>query len=153
MIPPILGHAVADASGIIPVEALAWMYQEDSSCKFCYRRELWTSLTPNLEHSERIARSMRVLSYEEAKEGISRYIEEPLQEKGGLTSWDLSFAEILTILAAFRVCGCGPFAGSFSQPRYVTSDHRVAGSSPAGCTLKLNHLRKFGWQHKKVVRH
>ena len=53
------------------------------------------SLTPSLEHSERISRSMRVLSYEEAKEGVSRYIEEPLQEKGGLTSWDLSFAEYI----------------------------------------------------------
>ena len=53
------------------------------------------SLTPNLEDSERISRSMRVLSYEEAKEGVSRYIEEPLQEKGGLTSWDLSFAEYI----------------------------------------------------------
>jgi hypothetical protein len=53
------------------------------------------SLMPNLEHSERISRSMRVLSYEEAKEGVSRYVEEPLQEKGGLTSWDLSFAEYI----------------------------------------------------------
>jgi hypothetical protein len=51
------------------------------------------SLTPNLEDSERISRSMRTLSYEEAKDGISRYIEEPLQEKGGLTDWDLSFME------------------------------------------------------------
>jgi hypothetical protein len=51
------------------------------------------SLTPNLEDAERISRSMRVLSYEEAKEGVSRYIEEPLKEKGGLTAWDLSFAE------------------------------------------------------------
>jgi hypothetical protein len=53
------------------------------------------SLTPNLKHSEQISRSMRVLSYEEAKEGVSRYIEEPLQERGGLTSWDLSFAEYI----------------------------------------------------------
>ena len=53
------------------------------------------SLTPNPEDAERISRSMRVLSYEEAKEGVSHYIEEPLQEKGGLTSWDLSFAEYI----------------------------------------------------------
>ena len=44
------------------------------------------SLTPNLEHSERISRS---------KEGVSRYIKEPLQEMGELTSWDLSFAEYI----------------------------------------------------------
>src|SRR6516225_8620443 len=50
------------------------------------------SLMPNLEDSARISRSMRVLSYEEAKEGVSRYIEEPLKEKGELTQWDLSFA-------------------------------------------------------------
>ena len=50
------------------------------------------SLMPNLEDSERISRSMRLFSYEEAKEGVSRYIEEPLKEKGELTQWDLSFA-------------------------------------------------------------
>ena len=39
------------------------------------------SLTPNLEDSERISRSMRVLSYEEAKGGVSRYIEEHKNSK------------------------------------------------------------------------
>ena len=53
------------------------------------------SLTPNLKHSERIARSMRVVSYEEAKGGVSHYIEEPLHQKGELTSWDSSFAEYI----------------------------------------------------------
>ena len=53
------------------------------------------SLTPNLKQSEQISRSMRVLSYEEAKEGVSRYIEEPLKEEGELTQWDLSFAEYI----------------------------------------------------------
>ena len=53
------------------------------------------SLTPNPKHSERIARSMRVVSYEEAKGGVSRYVDEPLHEKGELTSWDLSFAEYI----------------------------------------------------------
>ena len=53
------------------------------------------SLMPNLEDSERISRSMRVLSYQDAKEGVSRYIEEPLKEKGELTQWDLSFAEYI----------------------------------------------------------
>ena len=53
------------------------------------------SLTPSLKHAERIARSMRVVSYEEAKGGVSRYIEEPLHQKGELTSWDLSFAEYI----------------------------------------------------------
>ena len=38
---------------------------------------------------------MRVLSYEEAKEGVSHSIEEPLKEKGELTHWDLSFAEYI----------------------------------------------------------
>ena len=52
------------------------------------------SLTPTPEDAERISRSMRVLSYEEAKKGVSHYIEEPLQE-GGLTSCDLSFAEYI----------------------------------------------------------
>jgi hypothetical protein len=53
------------------------------------------SLTPTPEDAERISRSMRVLSYEEAKKGVWQYIEEPLQEKGGLSSWDLSFAEYI----------------------------------------------------------
>ena len=53
------------------------------------------SLTPTPEDAERISRSMRVLSYEEAKEGVSRYVEEPLHEKGELTRWDLSFAEYI----------------------------------------------------------
>ena len=53
------------------------------------------SLTPTLEDAERISRSMRILSYEEAKEGVSRYVEEPLHEKGEQTHWDLSFAEYI----------------------------------------------------------
>jgi hypothetical protein len=53
------------------------------------------SLTPNLEDSERISRSMRVLTYEEGKAGVSRYIEEPLRERGELTKWDLSFEEYI----------------------------------------------------------
>ena len=53
------------------------------------------SLTPNPKHAERIARSMRVVSYEEAKGGVSHYIEQPLHETGELTSWDLSFAEYI----------------------------------------------------------
>jgi len=36
---------------------------------------------------------MRVLTYEEGKAGVSRYIEEPLRERGELTKWDLSFEE------------------------------------------------------------
>jgi hypothetical protein len=50
-------------------------------------------LTPNLEDSERISHSMRVLPYEEARKGVLHFIEEPLQERGGLTEWDLSFLE------------------------------------------------------------
>jgi hypothetical protein len=53
------------------------------------------SLTPNLEDSEGISRSMRVLSYEEGKKGISHYILEPLQQRGELTQWDLSFADYI----------------------------------------------------------
>ena len=53
------------------------------------------SLTPNQADSELVSRTMRVLSYQEAKEGVSRLVEEPLKEKGGLTKWDLSFAEYI----------------------------------------------------------
>jgi hypothetical protein len=51
------------------------------------------SLTPNLADSERISRSMRLVSYDEAKSGVSRYFEEPAGQKVELTDWDLSFAE------------------------------------------------------------
>jgi hypothetical protein len=53
------------------------------------------SLTPNQADSELLSRTMRVLSYQEAKEGVSHYIEDPLQDKEGLTNWDLSFAEYI----------------------------------------------------------
>src|SRR5260370_818953 len=53
------------------------------------------SLTPNQADSELLSRTMRVLSYQEAKEGVSRQVEEPLQDKGGVTKWDLSFAEYI----------------------------------------------------------
>src|SRR4029077_4741513 len=53
------------------------------------------SLTPNQADSELLSRTMRVLSSQEAKEGVSRQVEEPLQDKGGVTKWDLSFAEYI----------------------------------------------------------
>jgi hypothetical protein len=53
------------------------------------------SRRPNLEDSERISRTMRVLSYQEAKEGLSRYMEELSNESGDLTDWDSSFAEYI----------------------------------------------------------
>ena len=51
------------------------------------------SLTPNQADSELISRSMSVVSYEQAREGVALQIEKPLQDKGELTPWDLSFAE------------------------------------------------------------
>ena len=39
------------------------------------------SLTPTPEDAERISRSMRVLSYEEAKKGVWQYIEEHKNSK------------------------------------------------------------------------
>lgn len=53
------------------------------------------TITPNLEDSERISHTMRVLSYEEAKAGVSHYIVEPLAEHGDVTDWDTSFAEFI----------------------------------------------------------
>jgi hypothetical protein len=76
------------------------------------------SLTPNLEHSERIARSMRVLSYEEAKEGVWRYVEEPLAEKGELSAWDLSFAEYVEEHKNSKLLFCryGKYVGVVFSP-------------------------------------
>ena len=36
-----LGHAVADAFGIVPVEVLGWKDKKDGSREFYCRRELW----------------------------------------------------------------------------------------------------------------
>src|SRR5258707_12831657 len=77
------------------------------------------SLTPNLEDAERISRSMRVLSYQEAKEGVSRQVEEPLQDKGGgLTKWDLSFAEYIEEHKNSKLLFCryGSGGGIFFSP-------------------------------------
>ncbi len=38
---------------------------------------------------------MRTLPYEEAKAGVSRVIERPLEEIGALSDWDLSFSEYI----------------------------------------------------------
>jgi hypothetical protein len=65
------------------------------------------SLTPNLEDSERISRTMRVLSYQEAKEGVSRYLEEPSNEMADLTDWDLSFAEYIEEHKNSKLLFCG----------------------------------------------
>jgi hypothetical protein len=35
------------------------------------------------------------LPYEEAKAGVSRVIEQPLEEMGALSDWDLSFSEYI----------------------------------------------------------
>ena len=51
--------------------------------------------TPQSIDSKRVRETMRVLSYEEAKAGVSRVIEKPLQEKGALIDWDLSFSEYI----------------------------------------------------------
>ena len=51
--------------------------------------------TPQSMDSKRVKETMRVLSYEEAKAGVSRVIEKPLQEKGALIDWDLSFSEYI----------------------------------------------------------
>lgn len=53
------------------------------------------SLTPNQEDAERISNSMRVLSYEDAKAGVARYLQDPSNQKAEVTDWDLSFAEYI----------------------------------------------------------
>jgi len=102
------------------------------------------SLTPNLEHSERISRSMRVLSYEEAKEGVSHYIEEPLQE-GGLTSWDLSFAEYIEEHKNSKLLFCWYDRGV--GVLFSPADHHGIWAAQRGGTLSKglvpNHLVTF----------
>ena len=103
------------------------------------------SLTPNPEHSERISRSMRVLSYEEAKEGVSRYIEEPLQEKGGLTSWDLSFAEYIEEHKTSKLIFCW-YAGGVGVVFSPADHHGIWAAQREGSHAKgivPDHLVTF----------
>jgi hypothetical protein len=53
------------------------------------------AITPDLMDTERMRRTMRVLPYEEAKAGATRFLEESLGEKEPLTDWDLSFQEYI----------------------------------------------------------
>jgi hypothetical protein len=65
------------------------------------------------------------LPYEEAKAGVSRVIEQPLEEMGALSDWDLSFSEYIeehknstpSLLLVRQICG-GRFQPGRS-PRYL----------------------------------
>jgi hypothetical protein len=51
--------------------------------------------TPQSLDAKRAKQTMRTLPYEEAKAGVSRVIERPLEEIGALSEWDLSFSEYI----------------------------------------------------------
>jgi|GEM_PF-2747514 hypothetical protein len=51
--------------------------------------------TPQSLDTKRAKETMRTLPYEEAKAGVSRVIERPLEEIGALSEWDLSFSEYI----------------------------------------------------------
>jgi hypothetical protein len=51
--------------------------------------------TPQTPDAKRAKQTMRTLRYEEAKAGVSQVIEEPLEEIGALSDWDLSFSEYI----------------------------------------------------------
>jgi hypothetical protein len=67
------------------------------------------------------------LSYEEAKKGVSHYIEEPLQEKGTLTPRSFYFAGTPEVLELFSVRPIGIWAaqreGTLSKG--LVPDHLV----------------------------
>jgi hypothetical protein len=52
-------------------------------------------ITPQSLDSKRVRETMRIVPYEEAVSGVSRFIEKPLEETGALNRWDLSFAEYI----------------------------------------------------------
>jgi hypothetical protein len=52
-------------------------------------------ITPSSMDSQRVKDTMRVLPFEEAKEGVRHFIEEPLEETDALSRWDLSFSEYI----------------------------------------------------------
>jgi hypothetical protein len=103
------------------------------------------SLTPNLKHAEQIARSMKVVSYDEAKGGVSRYIEEPLHEKGELTSWDLSFGEYIEEHKNSKLIFCW-YATGVGVILNPADHHGIWAAQRAGTRAKgivPDHLVKF----------
>lgn len=51
--------------------------------------------TPQSLDTKRAKETMRTLPYEEAKAGVSRVIERPLEEIGALSDWDTSFSQYI----------------------------------------------------------
>ena len=103
------------------------------------------SLTPNPKHAERIARSMRVVSYEEAKGGVSHYIEQPLHETGELTSWDLSFAEYIEEHKTSKLIFCW-YAGGVGVVFSPADHHGIWAAQREGSHAKgivPDHLVTF----------
>ena len=108
------------------------------------------SLTPNQADSELLSRTMRVLSYQEAKEGVSRYVEEPLQDKGGLTKWDLSFAEYIEEHKNSKLLFCryGSGVGIVFSP----ADHHGIWAMQREGTLSKGSYRTTWWPFSRIWR-
>ena len=103
------------------------------------------SLIPNLEDSKRIANTMRAVSYDEAKAGVVHYIVEPLEARGALSSWDMTFQEFVEEHknAKLLVCRYGRDVGLMMSP----ADHHgiwvLVRDDVRGKGIVPDHIVKF----------
>ena len=79
-------------------------------------------------------------SYEEAKEGVSRYVEESLQEMGELTSWDLSFAEYIEEHKNSKLLFCWYDSFSSSSLSLTASEAFSFRTKSSGALLRADRL-------------
>jgi hypothetical protein len=103
------------------------------------------SLTPNQEDAQRISNSMRVLSYEDAKAGVLRVLQDPSNQKAELTDWELSFEEYIEEHKTSKLLFCryGSRVGIVFSP---ADHHGIWAMQREGTRAKgivPDHLVKF----------
>jgi len=102
-------------------------------------------ITPDLMDTTRIRRTMRVLPYEEAKTGTTRFIEESLGESDEPTDWDLSFEEYIEEHKNSKLLFCwyAKGVGIVSVPLITTVSGRCSEkeSKVKGCYPNMH------WRH------
>jgi hypothetical protein len=103
------------------------------------------SLTPNQADSERISHSMKVLPYSEAKAGLSRYLQDPSNQKVELTDWDLSFGEYIEEHKNSKLLFCryGKNVGIIFSPTDHHGIWATQGEGTRGKGIVPDHLLTF----------
>jgi hypothetical protein len=103
------------------------------------------ALTPNLEEAEQISRTIRIVSYDEAKAGVLHKVIEPLEERSVLTEWDTSFMDFIEDHKHSKLLFCRYAKGvgvilSLADHRGIWAMQRA---SVRGKGLMPEHIVKF----------